>query len=120
MTTLQIIRQNESAPAMVHGFHYNVQICTKVNGHGWCYAGNGKILKTAGEVLKYGKEHADFYSGDMYKNFYACMSEEDVEYFVGVYKWHAFRVYPDGKITKATEQERELAGKWLEKEKGKQ
>lgn len=39
--------------------------------------------------------------------------------FVGVYKWHAFRVYPDGKITKATEQEGELAGKWLEREKGK-
>ena len=55
----------------------------------------------------------------MYKDFYACMSEEDVVYFVGVYKWHAFRVYPDGKITKATEQEHELAGKWLEREKGK-
>lgn len=32
---------------------------------------------------------------------------------------HGFRVYPDGKITKATEQEGELAGKWLEREKGK-
>jgi hypothetical protein len=119
MTTLQIIRLNESAPAMAHGFRYNVQIWTKDSGRGWCYAGNGKFLKTAGEVLSYGKEHADFYSADMYKDFYACMSEEDVVYFVGVYKWHAFRVYPDEKITKATEQEGELAGKWLEREKGK-
>ena len=119
MTTLQIIGLNESAPAMAHGFRYNVQIWIKDSGRGWCYAGNGKFLKTAGEVLRYGKERADFYSADMYKDFYACMSEEDVVYFVGVYKWHAFRVYPDGKIAKATEQERELAGKWLEREKGK-
>lgn len=117
MTTLQIIRLNESAPAMAHGFRYNVQIWTKDSGRGWCYAGNGKFLKTAGEALSYGKEHADFYSADMYKDFYACMSEEDVVYFVGVYKWHAFRVYPDGKIAKATEQERELAGNGLKERK---
>lgn len=60
---------------MAHGFRYNVQIWTKDSGRGWCYAGNGKFLKTAGEVLSYGKEHADFYSADMYKDFYACMSE---------------------------------------------
>ena len=83
MTTLQIIRLNESAPAMAHGFRYNVQIWTKDSGRGWCYAGNGKFLKTAGEVLSYGKEHADFCSADMYKDFYTCMSEEDVVYFVG-------------------------------------
>lgn len=45
---------------MAHGFRYNVQIWTKDSGRGWCYAGNGKFLKTAGEVLSYGKEHADF------------------------------------------------------------
>lgn len=89
MTTLHIIKLSENAPAMAHGFRYNVQIWTKDSGRGWCYAGNGKFLKTAGEVLSYGKEHADFYSADMYKDFYACMSEEDVVYFVGVYKWHA-------------------------------
>lgn len=41
------------------------------------------------------------------------MSEEDVEYFVGVYKWHAFRVYPDGRIAKATDYEKEYAKKSL-------
>ena len=85
MTTLHIIKLSENAPAVAHGFRYNVQIWTKDSGRGWCYAGNGKFLKTAGEVLSYGKEHADFYSADMYKDFYACMSEEDVVYFVGVY-----------------------------------
>lgn len=59
MTTLQIIRLNESAPAMAHGFRYNVQIWTKDSGHGWCYAGNGKFLKTAGEVLSYGKARGE-------------------------------------------------------------
>lgn len=119
MTTLHIIKQEENAPSRAHGFRYNVQLWTNDGNRGWYYAGNGKFLKTAGEVLRYGKEHADFYNDGMYKDFYACMSEEDVEYFIGVYKWHAFRVYPDGKITKATEQEHDLAGKWLEMEKKK-
>lgn len=113
MTTLQIIRLNESAPTRAHGFRYNVQIWTKDSGRGWCYAGNGKFLKAADEVLRYGKEHAEFYSDDMCKDLYACMSEEDVEYFVGVYKWHAFRVYPDGRIAKATDYEKEYAKKSL-------
>lgn len=113
MTTLHIIKLSENAPAMAHGFHYNVQIWTKDSGRGWCYAGNGKFLKAADEVLRYGKEHAEFYSDDMCKDLYACMSEEDVEYFVGVYKWHAFRVYPDGRIAKATDYEKEYAKKSL-------
>lgn len=45
----------------------------------------------------------------MIKNLFACMDETTVLYTVGIYKNHVFRVYPDGRITKANTQEREIA-----------
>lgn len=45
----------------------------------------------------------------MIKNIFACMDENTLVYTVGLYKNHAFRVFPDGTITRAEEQEQILA-----------
>lgn len=44
----------------------------------------------------------------MIKNLFALMDGNRVLYTVGVYRGHAFRVYPDGCIGKANSQEQEL------------
>lgn len=45
----------------------------------------------------------------MKKNLFACMDEYTVLYTVGIYYNHVFREYPDGRITRANQQEIELA-----------
>lgn len=45
----------------------------------------------------------------MLKNLFACMDGEKVLYTIGFYKKHAFRVYPNGYIGKANQQEKEIA-----------
>ena len=54
----------------------------------------------------------------MTKNLFALMHENDVLYSIGIHKGHAFRVYPNGKIGKANNQEQELAIKFCKKQKG--
>lgn len=45
----------------------------------------------------------------MKKNVFACMMGDVVLYTVGIFRTHAFRIYPDGFITKANDQETLLA-----------
>ena len=53
----------------------------------------------------------------MRKNLVALMSSSSIIYTLGELRGHAFRLYPDGTIGKADEQEKEIINNILTREK---
>ena len=49
----------------------------------------------------------------MKKNLFALINGDCIEYTIGIFKGHVFRIYPNGNITKANAQEEEIAKKYI-------